>query len=59
MKKSYPLRINEDLFLKIQQIANLSSRSINKEFEFIINQFVLDYEKQNGEIIVNTDDLYQ
>ena len=59
MKKSYPLRINEDLFLKIQQIANISSRSINKELEFILNQFVADYEKQNGEIIVNTDDLYQ
>lgn len=59
MKKSYPLRINEDLFLKIQQIANISSRSINREIEFILNQFVTDYEQQNGIITVNPDDLYQ
>ena len=59
MKKSYPLRIDEDLFLKIQQIANLSSRSVNREIEYILNSFVCDYEAQNGKITVNIDDLYQ
>lgn len=57
MKKSYPLRLDEDLFLKIQKISKLSSRSINREIEFILAQFVNNYEKENGEITVNTDGL--
>ncbi len=48
----YPLRIDEDLMSKFRYIAKINSRSINKEIEFVIKQYVTTYEKENGTITV-------
>ena len=48
----YPLRIDEDLMSKFRYIAKINSRSINKEIEFVIKQYVTTYENENGTITV-------
>lgn len=48
----YSLRIDNDTYMKIQHIANDSSRSINGQLDYIIRAFIKDYEKIKGEIKV-------
>ena len=43
----FSLRIPEDLLEKVKFIANENKRSANKEFEFIIQSYVDDWEKNN------------
>lgn len=48
----FSLRISEELLEKIKFIASNNKRSANKEIEFILENAVKDYEKQNGEISI-------
>lgn len=64
MKKSkspqappYPVRLDAITYLKIRAIAELESRSMNKQIELSIKRMISDYEKQNGEICVDANDL--
>ena len=41
----YPLRIDEDLMSEIRKIAELNSRSVNKEIEYIIKKRIEEYKK--------------
>ena len=47
---NFPLRLDDTLREKLRYIASHSSRSLNKEIEFIIKQHVSNYEKEHGEI---------
>ncbi len=49
----FSLRISEELLEKIKFIAAINKRSANKEIEFILENAVKDYEKNNGEISLN------
>lgn len=51
----FSLRISEELLEKIKFIASNNKRSANKEIEFILENAVKDYEKQNGEIFIPND----
>ncbi len=53
------LRIEDELYLKLKYIAKKESRSYNQQAVYILGQFVEQYEKANGTISVNTDELYQ
>lgn len=55
MKDQYMLRIDEHLFSKFKYIANENTRSINKEIEYVIKQYVAKYEKENGTINTSKD----
>lgn len=46
----FPLRISEELIEKIKVIAKNHKRSANKEMEFILEDYVKDYENEYGEI---------
>lgn len=46
----FSLRISEELMGKIKYIASNNKRSANKEIEFILEQAVKNYEKENGKI---------
>ena len=48
----YTLRINEVLHSKLKYIAKEEMRSFNSELEFIIKQYIKEYEKKHGEIEV-------
>ncbi len=47
---NYALRLEETSYLKIKSIAKQQARSTNKQIEFIIHQFLVDYERVNGKI---------
>lgn len=51
----FSLRISEELLEKIKFIASNNKRSANKEIEFILENAVKGYEKQNGEISIPND----
>ncbi len=46
----FSLRISEELLDKIKYIAEENKRSANKEIEYILEQYVKKYEKENGKI---------
>ena len=46
----FNLRLDDETHDKIKFIAEKQSRSQNKQVEFIIKQFISDYEKINGNI---------
>lgn len=52
-KTSYPLRLDEDIMEKLKVIAESNSRSLNKQLEFILKNYLLEYEQTNGEVILN------
>lgn len=44
------LRVKEESYAKIKVIANEKERSINKQINYILEQYLKDYEKINGKI---------
>lgn len=53
------LRMPDELYLKLKEIAKRENRSYNQEAVYILQKFVSAYEEQNGIIHVDTDVLYQ
>ena len=49
----FNLRIDETLNDKLIQIAADEGRSKNKQIEYILKEYVKNYEKNNGTIIIN------
>lgn len=52
------LRMHDELYLKLKFIADKEDRSYNQQAVNILKRYVDDYEKQYGEIEVDTDKLY-
>ena len=46
----FSLRVSEELLDKIKSIAAANKRSANKEIEFVLEQYVREYESIHGEI---------
>ena len=46
----FSLRVSEELLEKIKYIASKNKRSANKEIEFVLEKYVDNYERNNGEI---------
>lgn len=46
--KTYPLRINNELMDKIKEIAKKEDRTINKQIERIVRDYIKEYEDANG-----------
>jgi len=47
-KRVFTLRLQEENFLKTKVIAERSKRSIAMQIEFLIEQAIADYEKEQG-----------
>jgi len=50
VKVDFTLRLPEKLLQKIKELAKKEKRSTNKEIEYIVEQYLVKYEKQHGEI---------
>lgn len=46
----FSLRLEEETHEKLKYICEKQSRSQNKQMEFIVKQYIADYEKVNGTI---------
>ncbi len=53
------IRFEPELLYKITQIAKQNKRSLNAQLEYLALICVKEYEKENGEIIINEDELYK
>lgn len=51
----YTLRVNRKLFQKFRYIAAAEGRSANKEIEQYLKRRVAAYEKEHGEIPIDSD----
>ncbi len=52
------IRFEPELLYKIGYIAKENKRSLNAQLEFLAQNCVKEYEKQNGEIHVDAEKLY-
>lgn len=53
------LRLNESVYTKIRYLSAKEQRSLNNLIEYVLQQYVENYEKEHGPIPVQPDDLYQ
>ncbi|WP_182185524.1 Arc family DNA-binding protein [Pectinatus frisingensis] len=49
-KRQFTLRLQDENFQKVKRIAEKERRSIAMEIEFIIEQYIAKFEKENGKI---------
>ena len=52
-QNAYPLRLDETLQKKLKVLAKKNDRTFRAQIENILKNYIADYEKQNGEIIVD------
>ena len=52
------IRFEPELLYKITQIAKSNKRSLNAQLEFLAQNCVDEYEKENGEIPLDEEALY-
>ena len=52
---NFPLRLDDELREKLRVIANKHSRSLNKEIEYLVKEYVESYEKEHGAIDLPVD----
>ena len=51
-KISLNIRLNDDFHAKIKHISEVEYRSLNNQIEFILQKYIKEYEKENGEITI-------
>ena len=54
--KHLGIEINKELHYKLHYIAKYEGRSGNGQILYLLNQYIKKFEKENGEIIVETED---
>lgn len=47
---AFTLRIPEELMDKLRVVAEINKRSVNKEIEYLIEQYIKKYEKETKPI---------
>ena len=52
------IRFEPELLYKVTKIAKKNKRSLNAQLEFLAQNCVDEYEKENGEIPVDENELY-
>ncbi len=52
------IRFEPELLYKISKVAKANKRSLNAQLEFLAQNCVNEYERENGEIHLTEDELY-
>ena len=52
------IRFEPELLCKITKVAKANKRSLNAQLEFLAENCVKEYERENGEIEVSEEELY-
>lgn len=53
-KKTFTLRLEDENFEKIKYISSKNKRSMANQIEYLIEQYILEFEKKNGPIKIDT-----
>ena len=59
IKSQFTLRLNLTDHAKIKKIADSENRSMTNMIETLVKQRIQQYEKENGEIILTDEDLFE
>lgn len=51
----FSLRLPDELMEKVRVLAAKNKRSINKEIEYVLEQYIADYEKKHGPIKIEEE----
>lgn len=49
-RKTFTLRVEETTLQQLHYISKLNKRSVNNQIEMLIENFIADFVKENGEI---------
>ena len=52
------IRFEPELLYKISQVAKQNKRSLNAQLEYLAQECVKEYEKENGEIPIDENAIY-
>ena len=52
------IRFEPELLYKITQVAKMNKRSLNAQLEYLAQECVKDYEKENGDIPLDENEMY-
>lgn len=52
------IRFEPELLYKITKVAKANKRSLNAQLEFLAQECVAEFEKQNGTIEIDENELY-
>ncbi len=52
------IRFEPELLYKITQVAKQNKRSLNAQLEFLAQNCVKEYERENGEIAIDESEMY-
>lgn len=44
------LRLDEDLYAKVKELAEIEGRSLNNLVEFIVKTYITEYERDHGSL---------
>lgn len=50
------LRLDADILSKVKVIAKRNKRSLNSQIEFVVQEYVREYEKENGVIEIDPEE---
>ena len=50
------LRLNETIYEKVKVISTGEQRSMNNFIEFVVQRYIEEYERKNGEIEIPLED---
>ena len=50
------LRLEQEILRKVKVIAKRNKRSLNSEVEFIVQEYVQEYEKENGMVEIVSEE---
>ena len=53
------IRFEPELLYKITQVAKKNKRSLNAQLEFLAQECVEKFEKENGEIVLDENEMYK
>lgn len=55
-RKTFTLRLDEDMLTKLGFIADSNKRSINNQLECMVDQLISNFEKENGVIPLSVEE---
>lgn len=50
------LRLNETIYEKVKVISTREQRSMNNFIEFVVQRYIEEYERKNGEVEIPLED---
>lgn len=55
MKRTFTFRVEDNAWEKFHAIAINNKRSVNNQLEWLVDEFIASYEKENGEIQIDSE----